>query len=211
MFPFEKLFRHSKTILCALSRFLIYLKYYSVYYRKTKLRACMHLFKTSRLVVGPWATFSESTSAHTPEQFLAGLLGDSEVHAQLPWHDINTTEKARMWLQEEAGGDTYPIYLIDTHECIGFVGIVGDIKNVSVDKAIEIGYVLHKSFWGRGFATEVVGGLILWLKSRGVRSLEGYAAADNLGSQKVLQKNGFKPGITVTHRNVPRIHFELLK
>ena len=85
----------------------------------------------------------------------------------------------------------------------------------------EIGYVLAAEHWGKGYATEAVTGLVKHLfetESRGMeqheevrikrKELHAYAAINNVGSQRVLLKNGFHPldGIVIK-RNVERIHF----
>jgi RimJ/RimL family protein N-acetyltransferase len=52
----------------------------------------------------------------------------------------------------------------------------------------EIGYWLGKEFWGKGIATQA---LAAFLKIVTTRPIYAAAAADNLGSLRVLQKCGF--------------------
>jgi RimJ/RimL family protein N-acetyltransferase len=84
--------------------------------------------------------------------------------------------------------------------------ILGDAKIVArtilADKQIA-GYVLHHSwfgdpevsywlgreFWGKGIATRA---LELFLRQEQVRPLYGRVATDNIGSRRVMEKNGFR-------------------
>lgn len=54
----------------------------------------------------------------------------------------------------------------------------------------EVGYWLGREFWGQGIASNA---LAQYLKIELVRPLYGYAAKQNLGSQRVLEKCGFEP------------------
>ncbi len=51
-----------------------------------------------------------------------------------------------------------------------------------------VGYWIGREFWGQGVATLA---LATFLDQISMRPLEAYVAADNIGSIRVLQKNGF--------------------
>lgn len=53
----------------------------------------------------------------------------------------------------------------------------------------QVGYWLGREFWGRGIATQA---LTLFLDLLPERPVYGRTAFDNLGSQRVLQKCGFR-------------------
>ena len=63
----------------------------------------------------------------------------------------------------------------------------------------EVTYVLGRSYWGQGIATAALGEMIRLEQSR---PLHADAAADNLGSIRVLQKCGFV--VTGTSREFAR-------
>lgn len=67
--------------------------------------------------------------------------------------------------------------------------IVGSIAKFVMDGDAEITYWIDKRFWGRGIAAAA---LANFLAIETTRPIYGRAAYDNLGSQKVLEKNGFK-------------------
>ena len=67
-------------------------------------------------------------------------------------------------------------------------------KGIADDGAVEIGYGLHPEHWGKGYATEAVRALCDWAaKQAGVTRIEAETDADNLASQRVLEKSGFLP------------------
>ena len=81
--------------------------------------------------------------------------------------------------------------------------MVGDLCIVSepnTDGEIEIGYGTYNEFQGKGFMTEIVGGIIEWAKTQSkVKSVIASTNKNNTASFKVLEKNNFtKIGETET-------------
>jgi RimJ/RimL family protein N-acetyltransferase len=55
----------------------------------------------------------------------------------------------------------------------------------------EVGYVLHKKFWGKGLASEAVTALLEYAKKRiNVDYIIAYADTGNIGSMRVMEKCG---------------------
>jgi len=72
---------------------------------------------------------------------------------------------------------------------IGDLCIVGEPNEGG---EIEIGYGTYDDYQGRGYMTEIVGGIISWAKSQpAVKSIKASTEKMNLASHKVLQKNQF--------------------
>lgn len=74
-----------------------------------------------------------------------------------------------------------------------FVGQAGLFHLGFDDKQpeIEVGYRLHKKFWGKGYATELAKALIYWgFQHLSVTHLVGVAYPENLSSRRVLEKAG---------------------
>jgi ribosomal-protein-alanine N-acetyltransferase len=67
--------------------------------------------------------------------------------------------------------------------------IAGSVGKYEMKGEPQITYGLGKKFWGQGIATQAVQ---LFLELEAVRPLYGHTAFDNFGSQKVLEKCGFK-------------------
>lgn len=80
---------------------------------------------------------------------------------------------------------------------IGDLLIVGEPND---NGEIEIGYGTYDAFQGKGFMTEIVGGIIEWTKTQEkVKSVIASTDKTNTASFKVLEKNNFiKIGETET-------------
>src|SRR5829696_5421676 len=59
--------------------------------------------------------------------------------------------------------------------------------------AVELGYWIARSHWGRGIATEACTALVDIARTLGLASLEGSHFTDNPASARVLAKLGFEP------------------
>lgn len=82
--------------------------------------------------------------------------------------------------------------------------VIGAVGVNALAPAPSIGYGLHPDFWGKGYVSEAVAGVVdAWWKlerkdaGQSILSTESeklFAACNmaNIGSVKVLQKNGFK-------------------
>lgn len=58
--------------------------------------------------------------------------------------------------------------------------------------AVEIGYAVEPPYWGLGYATEAVAAMVAWAKQTGAGTIKASTEKDNVASQKVLLKNGFR-------------------
>lgn len=91
--------------------------------------------------------------------FTAELLAHPEVMSF--WPKTYTREEAESWIhrhQERYARDGYGYWLVVEKATGKPIGQAGLLKQ-EVDGAIEtgIGYIIHRSYWGRGFATEAAG------------------------------------------------------
>jgi ribosomal-protein-alanine N-acetyltransferase len=58
---------------------------------------------------------------------------------------------------------------------------------------IEIGYIFHKKYWGRGYASEVVSALLAWAQDNiNADYIIAYAPLDHTASLRVMEKCGMK-------------------
>ena len=75
------------------------------------------------------------------------------------------------------------------NKMIGDLCIVGE---PNLEGEIEIGYGTYDEFQGKGFMTEIVGGIIEWTKTQQVvKSIIASTDKTNTASFKVLEKNNF--------------------
>ncbi len=72
--------------------------------------------------------------------------------------------------------------------------VAGNVLSwVDPDLGRMLGYWIGREFWGRGVATEAVGAYLIEV---GERPIHAFVAAHNIGSQRVLERNGF---VRVSH------------
>jgi RimJ/RimL family protein N-acetyltransferase len=74
-----------------------------------------------------------------------------------------------------------------------FVGQAGLFRTSNIDEQsdIEIGFSLHKKYWGKGYGTELVRALIQWgFEHLSVTKLVAFTDPKNSASHRVLQKCG---------------------
>ena len=76
--------------------------------------------------------------------------------------------------------------------CTSPVGIIGLKPNIENDE-FELGYILSKDSWGKGYASESVEAMLKY--SNQFLKISGFKAVvseGNLASEKVLEKCGFE-------------------
>ncbi len=83
------------------------------------------------------------------------------------------------------------------------------------DDRIETGFSIVRACWGRGYATEALKAVLLYLtENEGIPCVTAWCAAENEGSRKVLEKAGMrlvrteKDSLTVGDRTYDRLVYE---
>lgn len=104
------------------------------------------------------------------------ILSDDEVKQELTLYTQ---------LKNKFGHSRLMVFEKSTNEFVGLAGI----DNVTLESdEKQIGFTLHKKFWGKGYAFEIGKTLI---EAYGVNAISAYAREDNVQSHKVLEKLGF--------------------
>ncbi|MDX1901777.1 MAG: GNAT family N-acetyltransferase [Gammaproteobacteria bacterium] len=89
---------------------------------------------------------------------------------------------------EKTGLPCFLIFDLATDEFIGRA-----VFFVWEGEDIEVGYGLHKKFWGRGYATEVLTILLQWAKNNISKEyITAYSDINNTSSIRVLEKCGME-------------------
>lgn len=97
-------------------------------------------------------------------------------------------------LQNPKDREWYAPWKMELNSNLGIM--IGDIcfKGLQADGSVEIGYGIHPEYEGKGYTTEAVKAMIQWaFKNENVMRIEAETVADNIASQRILEKNGFKP------------------
>ena len=67
--------------------------------------------------------------------------------------------------------------------------LIGCVVKFVMEGDAEITYAIDKNYWGKGITTQA---LKEFMDIEKIRPIYGRTAFDNLGSQKILEKNGFQ-------------------
>lgn len=148
-------------------------------------------FETERLSAQRWDGAPEAALA----QNVIGLLTPAVTRFLPPdWQGEYSDARARRWLADRVAEGAWiaPIIERSTGAAVGMMLV----HPVECDDAngieLRIGYMLAESSWGRGLATEVLGGLVAWGRQQPqVVRLVGGVGAANTASRRVLERCGF--------------------
>lgn len=103
---------------------------------------------------------------------------------------IDEAREAIEWLiscyQGIEGPFVYPILLRDRKN-------IGYVQAVQIESGWEVGYHVAKAYAGNGYSTEaVIAFLPVIMKQIKISNIYGICLAENIASQRVLEKCGFK-------------------
>ena len=139
--------------------------------------------KTERLEIMPFRIKDFSDFAE--------LLTNSEIKKTFMIPDFETREALNGMVQKIAqyslSNQRFErgIFLEDR-----LIGFVNEVERK--DSSMELGYVIHPSFWGRGYATEMLKAVIEMLLEAGFSQIITGAFDDNSASIRVMEKCGMR-------------------
>ena len=143
--------------------------------------------ETERLILRPW------TMDNLDDVFAyASIEGLGQMAGWLPHKSI---EESRTILDLFIRGQkTFAVVLKETGKVIGSLGIEEPDPDPEIDKlGREIGYALHKDYWGRGLMPEAVRAVISWcFNTLGYDFLTCSHFDWNMQSKRVIEKCGFR-------------------
>lgn len=115
-----------------------------------------------------------------------------EVTRYLTWYPHESVEQTRQimagWLNDYRKPDCmrWGIELRETGELIGMIDVVGYDAGNPV-----IGYCSGPDYWGNGYMTEALRAVTQELFAQGYAEIVIEAVAENIGSNRVIEKAGF--------------------
>lgn len=146
-------------------------------------------FATERLVVEPW---NDEFSASDLEE-LANIL-DEDVTAFLPdsLHYCSGETDVSEWARTfSSGNNKVSSVRLQNSELVGLLLLMNPLD--SSEDVHHLGYIFGKRYWGQGYATELLNGLVRQLTEDGYKGeVRAGVAKGNPASTKVLQKVGFE-------------------
>ena len=146
----------------------------------------------------------------TDRERLVSLIGDfmvSKTLSNVPYpYTLNDADE---WLKI-VDNEEFNLNIFLNDGLIGGVGLT-----LAEDDFYELGYWLGVEYWGQGYATESVRGLLNYAKTNTpCEKFKANVFKENVASAKVLEKNGFKRGEDIEvfsmsrQENVPSVNYE---
>jgi RimJ/RimL family protein N-acetyltransferase len=126
------------------------------------------------------------------EAMFRSYASDPEVTRYLTWLTHTSVDQTRDYLMhaiagwEKSNTFTWVITLKPTLELIGSI-------DIRLETNANIGYVLSRPFWNRGYMTEAVRALIRWaLETDEIFRAWAVCDVENVASARVLEKAGME-------------------
>jgi RimJ/RimL family protein N-acetyltransferase len=132
--------------------------------------------------------------------FIADLLGNSEVMEF--WPKPYTRVEARQWLvkqQDRYLKDSFGYWLVLEKKANQPIGQAGLLRmTIEGKQEIGLGYIFHRPFWKKGFASEAASACIDHaFRNLNISKVIALVRPKNLASQRVAQKLNMMPvGLT---------------
>jgi RimJ/RimL family protein N-acetyltransferase len=142
--------------------------------------------QTARLVLEP------VTEAHAQDLFV--LLMDEELHTYVPFEASSLEQQkqrcARWAKRISPDGEEIWLNWVARHQESGMVA--GHFQaGVRRDQVASVGYVVARSFQGKGFATEAMSAVFDLLKTEfAVKEVKAWSDTRNIASHKLAKKLG---------------------
>lgn len=128
---------------------------------------------------------------------LIALRSDPDVMKFIGEGETQTQKQVERFLsiaipyQEKYGTGFFSVFEKESGDFVGQAGLF-HIGFYEEQPDIELGYRLHKKYWGKGYATELAKALVQWgFEHLTVSKFVAGAEPENIASQKVLIKAGF--------------------
>ncbi len=167
------------------------------------------LLTTERLILRRY-TLEDAVTLHQ----LFGI--DRKMFEYTGWNPYETAEKARDTVQNSLSEYENPHFYGWAIESEGqLTGTIGAYDYDPEHSRIEVGGSIARLFWGRGFASEALHRVLIYLTTEEqIRTVTAWCAADNAASGKVMEKAGMllnrveKNALTVENRVFDKAYFE---
>lgn len=169
-----------------------------------KLKAAPRTFSTAHMMATQMtmADLDELSAMFADPQFVA-VFGVTRTRDQVK----EAIEKNVVHWQQHGFG-YYVFRDKKSHALIGR----GGLRCIDTDglKGVEIAYALMPNFWGKGLATEMARACIdIAFNILGLHEIIGFTTTTNKGSQRIMEKLGFKFERNFTYADLPHVLYTL--
>ena len=152
-------------------------------------------FETDRLRVSDWRNDRPNPA---PQDALRGELSRLLTPAVLhplpePLQLADEQDAIDRWIAERnRESDVYLVRERHSSELVGLL-ILAAFREGDTAETLHLGYLIAEPCWGRGYATELLSGLVQHLRTAAPSLLlHAGVGVDNPGSRRVLEKAGFQ-------------------
>lgn len=147
-------------------------------------------FETERMIVNKLRSVSifDNEMANAVKAILT-----PRVTQYLPegWQGEYSIDRAIQWIEERERESVLLLALERLSKSPIGLMILFESVDDQAQSSVRLGFMLAEETWGRGFASELVKGLVQWSGSVGISSLIGGVERENIASQRVMEKSGF--------------------
>jgi RimJ/RimL family protein N-acetyltransferase len=157
---------------------------------------------TERLVLRTW----EPEDAEP----LAEIYEQPEYLATMP--PANADEQIAMWSRRwaEDGFSQWAACDRASGRLVGRLGLLRHHDWPLASEPVEVGWVLHRDFWGRGLATEGGGASVeAWRRHLPDQTLYSFTVPHNARSRAVMERLGMSYGGTTVWRGLEHVWYSL--
>jgi RimJ/RimL family protein N-acetyltransferase len=148
------------------------------------------MFVTERLNVEPIDHYLRGSKVSSEFLFEIISILSSVVVKSLPsyFHGVNGIEQAEAWLNKmRSESHFYIISNSGANRTMGFLFLYEADNGI-----VHLGYLLGKQYWGQGYATELLVGLVDQVKVNNlVKTFVAGVEEENVASIKTLRKASF--------------------
>lgn len=142
--------------------------------------------RTPRLILRPAAL----ADLHTTFAY-AGDPGNTRFMMFLPYRDLAETAEYLRACQEEWQKDQPDLY--EFAVCLGGSHIGSVTLYMQEDRTeAELGWILHRDHWRRGYITEAAEAVMEFARTIGVRRVFACCDSENVPSYKTMEKLGMR-------------------
>ena len=168
-------------------------------------------FQTTRLIATRWSNDLQNPDCQARiEEELSGILTEAVLRTLPPAFHLRDTPISDWMSEREAESDVYLVCTKEDEDIIGLL-IVALVSNESVRKSVHIGYLFGEPYWGQGYATELVHGLVTSAQALAPITLRAGVDATNPKSGSVLQKSGFSVDKTASGDDTTQYFLDLIE
>ncbi|WP_181995512.1 GNAT family N-acetyltransferase [Clostridium sp. AM58-1XD] len=141
---------------------------------------------------------------------------DKEMYEYSGWNPYKTEEMAQETIRHFIDNYSNPCFYGWAIQFEGqLVGTIGAYDYKQNEDRIEVGISIVRGSWGKGFASEALRRVIVYLtEEEGISVVTAWCAEENIGSRRAMEKAGMvqtsfeKGALTINEKTFGKLNFE---